>query len=1143
MNTNKTLNNNEGNIVHKLSKRNKKEFLMKLNDEMQLLDEDNNYIDYFIELGVKPEIYKEKFLYDASSLNEIDKKLTPEIIGKFPRSNKKKIIINNSIINQVFSHGFKTINATDRPDPSFFAIMSDNQLYSIEHKYKYLSCLIIYESIYEYRQLYNKYYNKQTNGSDSNIYKNIYIPKCLCIASVYPYIDKFEEILRTIYEMTMSNKNNKLFLNQLIEELVIKIPKIPPGYKKVVLKLNEKQIDLTEKKINDYPLIHIDITSIFGKFNISTLLDIFKFILFEGNLIFFSSKIYELTNSIISFLNLLSPFKYQHQVISVLSKVYYSYLESDIPFIFGINQRYHDKFFEDNDINLRAKIVFIIDLDEKTCHFIPQKANNKENPDFPKFLKEKINNKIQEYYNQLIRSATKNVNEKKMETQNEKIDQNNKIEEKNEQYQIIFYNFMVELLENYPKYLKNNVNIFNANDLEVNDMIDINLYLNNINANDRDFYKKIFKTKMFKEFIIKRVDPKYNMEKIEAIYFEERINEKFAEKKMFGRAKIKEQNILLSSKEYNYLPEPEIIDLSDLKLSSNIYDIFKDKSYVRETCLSKGYDIEEDSKKNIVFRYHIFPSLFDEKFFLLNAINYKIAPDLYLQIDSINSKIIKNSFIKFIKKPILKKNKLENDLYICYVILWSLTFWYTEEKEKEYRFKEMLLILEKINQQKLEVYQLLFENMSKWGASEDEIFIVYIKFMQQKLKANRIIFDLIYPILQKKEIDIKANPTAQLLKLGTILNSKSIQSKTTDKKECLNKRTIKSQKDFERNIISDDVNFVCYTKCVGCGKVIDMGKMCSNLSLLFTRNQNGIDLFKCTHKLPDGKNCDYYNCFRLKFKYGMELFNQKISEFTTCKRYNIILSTTTTLKEKLLNIVKQYKDSDKKLDVDTFKKTHYLEFWNSIWYLKLNNMDIDFMLPYDYSENYNNNINELNNNNITKNIENHKVNIVNDNKHIDITTSNYKSKYYTNDLCQQIIYQFSFINEIGMVSYKNIYSYEENINYNELPLIFENDTFEQDDEENNEEHTIVKSFTLSSLIERNTTNSYYNNSNSNLHELDSTFTTPSAKKHKNYISYLRSEKKISQNHNLLSSQSSPNLNNDPIDPKKLKSILKARKNK
>ena len=199
------------------------------------------------------------------------------------------------------------------------------------------------------------------------------------------------------------------------------------------------------------------------------------------------------------------------------------------------------------------------------------------------------------------------------------------------------------------------------------------------------------------------------------------------------------------------------------------------------------------------------------------------------------------------------------------------------------------------------------------------------------------------------------------------------------------------------------------------------------------------------------------------------------------------------------------------------------------------------MLPYDYSENYNNNINELNNNNITKNIENHKVNIVNDNKHVDITTSNYKSKYYTNDLCQQIIYQFSFINEIGMVSYKNIYSYEENINYNELPLMFENDTFEQDDEENNEEHTLVKSFTLSSLIERNTTNSYYNN-NTCLNELDSTFTTPSAKKHMNYISYLRSEKKISQNHNLLSSQSSPNLNND-IDPKKLKSILKTRKNK
>ena len=40
-------------------------------------------------------------------------------------------------------------------------------------------------------------------------------------------------------------------------------------------------------------------------------------------------------------------------------------MESDIPFIFGINQTYYKNFFADNDINLRKKIVFIVDLDEK----------------------------------------------------------------------------------------------------------------------------------------------------------------------------------------------------------------------------------------------------------------------------------------------------------------------------------------------------------------------------------------------------------------------------------------------------------------------------------------------------------------------------------------------------------------------------------------------------------------------------------------------------------------------------------------------------------------------------------------------------------------------------------------------------------
>ena len=80
----------------------------------------------------------------------------------------------------------------------------------------------------------------------------------------------------------------------------------------------------------------------------------------------------------------------------------------------------------------------------------------------------------------------------------------------------------------------------------------------------------------------------------------------------------------------------------------------------------------------------------------------------------------------------------------------------------------MLLYLDKIIYQKQETYQLLFENMSKWGATDDEIFYLYITFLNQNLNPNWIIFKIIFPILERKEMDFKQNPTAEIIKLGKI---------------------------------------------------------------------------------------------------------------------------------------------------------------------------------------------------------------------------------------------------------------------------------------------------------------------------------------------------------------------------------------
>ena len=150
------LKSSEINYTYKLSKPEQKENSSRTKEESKFFDEDNNYMDYFIEIGIKPEMFKEEFLYKFSSSNELNEKLKPQIISKFPEINKKSLVINEKIINHIFPNGFKAIEANSKPDPDFFAVMLDNQLYSVKYKYKYLSCLIIYENINDYRKLYNK---------------------------------------------------------------------------------------------------------------------------------------------------------------------------------------------------------------------------------------------------------------------------------------------------------------------------------------------------------------------------------------------------------------------------------------------------------------------------------------------------------------------------------------------------------------------------------------------------------------------------------------------------------------------------------------------------------------------------------------------------------------------------------------------------------------------------------------------------------------------------------------------------------------------------------------------------------------------------------------------------------------------------
>ena len=96
--------------------------------------------------------------------------------------------------------------------------MSDNYLFNVTYRYKYFACLMIYESINDYKKLYDLFNNnintqEEENKNCINNFNNLFIPKCLCFVSVHPCIDKFEDILKCIYENMINNKFNEIFIN------------------------------------------------------------------------------------------------------------------------------------------------------------------------------------------------------------------------------------------------------------------------------------------------------------------------------------------------------------------------------------------------------------------------------------------------------------------------------------------------------------------------------------------------------------------------------------------------------------------------------------------------------------------------------------------------------------------------------------------------------------------------------------------------------------------------------------------------------------------------------------------------------------------------------------------------------------------
>ena len=969
------------------------------------LDKGNNFIDYFLVVGVEPNIFLNRWLYDSDleTLNKDYKnKLEPKIISSFPQFEKHTISFDESILLHCFPNGYKLIQTSKRPQPKLFSFILDNNYFNLNYPQKYLTCLICYESIAQYRMLYEqnkrlpkneenkkKYENITENDYDKikNTTKNkdIYIPKCLLFMSLCPHFGEFEKILIEIYNysqgikyintptivQTPEKKSEEINLkditnieinipiDKIIENLLIELPIPPRGFSTVEYSLNDEKQIIAQSKMNELPLVNINLKRLFIDFEVKEILDIYNTLFLEGRILFFSKYIELLNIYIYGFLSLLYPFQYQYQIVTILPEKNFEIMESITPFIAGINQPYEKDFFDKRDFTLSDSIL-IVDID-KGCIEMCNEVN--KFPEFPKnprknieknlilivnkYLKEEIKSKKQILgksaresinlpssviikNNEVKKKNTLRASVRKPRTNKAKVtimDENDDVFSNfnidynfNKEVNEVFFNFNASLLGNYSKFL--NLDFYSSNIMPCLEILfKVDAFLKEVPQTEKDFYERfVSETQLFGDFLYLRMIPKNNKEKIRILRFDEKIMENTSS--LFNRSS--DKIIFTNCKEYEFTDKYEIS--KPRKLTEKEITTYE-KLKTRKILLNYGI-ITSEKKDNIInFYYPVFPKLTTKLFFYQNAGEYYPPQNSWNEsIESANEYVISKSHLGGVS---FRQNDMKNYVYLCWMQMWAMTFWYCEEKEQNYRFQELLKVLDKTSCHEMEIFNLLFETLSKYGKNDNMILKLYAILLKLHLNPSSKVHKIVMNLIDKNQLEGNFNE-----KLQKILEKD--KSVIYEKKD-FRKRVFRS-KYYEDNILTESIIFFAFDNCVDCQNPIDLEKISKN----FEQMSRDLVWTKCP-------SCNEPLLPKILIQFGKEINKNGELKKNTSNLANVVLFSPYILKVNYSTIL--LKNFGVKLDVEELMPKYSGIFWDSLWYFKLNGLEYDFMLPYERDSN------------------------------------------------------------------------------------------------------------------------------------------------------------------------------------------------
>ena len=862
----------------------------------------------------------------------------------------------------------------------------------------------------------NNINNINNNNNNNNKYINFYLPKVILITSCQDFSDQIMEILEYIYFYYKKNKDNIIFPIENIIIHLFKIPFIQRGLEINFYLDNKKNIIFSQNKINSLLIPNVSLEKFYDLFSINDILKILKCLLLEIPILIFSENKLKLTNFIKALKKIIYPFKYCQCNIEILPKDNYSLIKNLKNFLFGINKnlmkfeleiynkfillvdldsikiydieeynkinnnnkknnkknynkKYKEYNIENSNENLYENLYEYINennnennneniycdfYEDNNDNFLEENDFSQENFDFnvcelPLHYKKKLEDWINNYQKEL--KNNNNINEKKIEFESKRI------------YEYFFY-FFVSILKDYNNYLNKidencilHLNLCNKNpkfEVDINKIFNIQSFISNVSSCDKPFYYLFFRTKLFKNFIMKKICPKNIIEKLEILYFDERINEK-NNKFLFKK---KSENIFINSN----LNDHKIEEIKIKKIINNFNFDNLNEPYEYFQIFTKN----NRNNKKFIIKYPIFPKLLiDNKFFEeknLTNFNHNNYLNEYLKkFEEFYENKLKNKSnyysINYNDYFDDVSNNFSDFIDLNWIILLSLSYNYIKTNiEKKVAFQLLISKIQTLNFLPNEILIFIYKRFLKYNNYE-QIIIIYeiinnnLSLRNNYTLFNELIINLNINLSKLKRTYSYSSRMSMIRKKIDQLSQDNLQICTIEKRGLFNNENNNNKETF---VFEDSI------KCHFCNKYLKLK-------------------FRNIIEKNIKENNIICNFCKKKFKPKMYVkINEKIINFEFLNPFDLF-------KEICKKFI--YNNNRLEFNINNFYKENFQIFWNAIFIFMYKKLNYEFLFPYLHDIKNNNsfeekddknNLHDIKNNNSFKEKDDKNLIVIND---------------------------------------------------------------------------------------------------------------------------------------------------------------------